>query len=59
MSSQIKLVSPHAYTVYEQIMDIVDDRVLVVGFSDELQHVFVVLASQVQPDDVEAVIEES
>lgn len=39
-------------------MDIVDNGVFVVGFGNELQHVFVILAGKVEPDDVEAVVEE-
>lgn len=39
-------------------MDIVDNGVFVVGFGDELQHIFVILAGKVEPDDVEAVVEE-
>ena len=50
-----------AYTdsIDEQVHNIVDDGVLIVGLCDQFQHIFIIFIGQVQPDDVQTVIQES
>jgi hypothetical protein len=58
LSSNMKFVSANSHAVDEEIVNIVDERVLVVGFGNQLQHVLIVFLREVKADDVEAVVEE-
>ena len=58
LPARTEFVLPGTDPVDEEVVDVVDYCVFVVCFGDQLQHVLVVFSSQVQPDDVETVVEE-
>ena len=53
----IQLIPPDRNPINEQIINVIDKRVLIIGLSDELEHVLIVLLREVEADDVEAVVE--
>ncbi len=58
LAACVQLVASDRNAVDEEVVDVVDEGVLVVALGDQFQHVLVVLLRQVQPDYVQAVVQE-
>jgi hypothetical protein len=58
LSSLMQLIFPNTHSIDEKVHYVVYDSVLVIALGDQLQHILIVLSGQVQPDDVETVVEE-
>jgi hypothetical protein len=59
LSPLAQLILPDADPIDKQIDDIVNDGVLIVRFRDEFKHIFIVLLGQIEPNDVETIVEKS